>query len=360
MNTFFKMVISIVLFFVVPELLGLLPLRIIKKEKNNLLLALVLGYVIEFAICQLFAVPYIYLEKTLTELVFIVSVVSLVLALISFIVNVIRIKEIFKSSLEWIKELPKVLSIIFLILIFMQIYGYIGYAHIDDDDYYYVGTSTVSVQTDTLYKYSAATGEEEAENMAIRYRIGPFPLYSAIVSKIIDIHPAIVSHLIIPIIFVPLVYIVFMEIANELFENDKKNVFYFLIVLCIFNIFGNYSIRTRSTFLLIRLWQGKAILANLIIPLVICLCMKAKNENLKFTYLLLIFITILAGNFTTTMGIALPPLTLMLMAIVLELDKLLKKEEGKIRFLNITKNLIKCLACCIPSIVYGIMYFFIL
>lgn len=360
MNILLKMVIAIICFFVVPELLGLLPLRIIKKEKNNFLLALVLGYIIEFAICQIFAVPYIYMEKTLTELVATVSTVSLILSLISFILSVIRIKEIFKSILEWIKEIPKVLSIIFLILLVMQIYGYIGYAHIDDDDYYYVGTSTVSVQTDTLYKYSAATGAENEENMAIRYRIGPFPLYSAIISKIIDIHPAIVSHVIIPIIFVPLVYLVFMGIANELFEKDKKSVCYFLIILCIFNIFGNYSIRTRSTFLLIRLWQGKAILANLMIPLVIYLFIKAKKEDFKFNYLLLIFITILAGNFTTTMGIALPPLTLMLMSIVSEANKLLKKEDGNKRFLEITKNFVKCLGCCIPSIFYGILYFFVL
>lgn len=106
-------------------------------------------------------------------------------------------------------------------------------------------------------------------------------------------------------------------------------------------------------------------LANLILPTIILLFMKAEENNYKFGYCLLLFITMLAGNFTTTMGVALPPMTLILIAIVYEFSKInikIFKESIKKGFLEIFSaivNMVKCLVCCMPSIIYGVLYFII-
>lgn len=354
--------LSIVLvLFIIPELLGLFLLRFLKKENTNLFLAFIIGYVLEFAICQIVAVPYIYMEKTFTELMNILTIINLIVCGISAILNLTKIKEILKTILNYIKETPKILAILTIVLIGIQVYSYVGYMHIDDDDSFYVGTATVSVQTDSLFKYSAATGEMDVENQLSRYRLGPFPIYLAVISKAIDTHPAIVAHTILPIIFVPLVYMIYGLIGNELFKNDKKQVYYFLMIMSIINIWGNYSVRTAFSFFLIRIWQGKALLASMILPLIILLFIKAEENNYKFNYCLLLFIAILAGNLTTTMGIALPPMELMLLAIVYEISKLnfKKSKEEKIGFGKAIINLTKCLICCIPSIIYGIAYLII-
>ena len=356
-----KGLMILLILLIIPELVGLFILRFFKKENTNLILAFIVGYLTEFAVCQLIAVPYIYLEKTLTELINVLAIIFGSISVLSIVINLTNVKNIVISCFNYIKKMPKLLSILVVILIGLQVYSFVGYMHIDDDDSFYVGTATVSVQTDSLFKYSAATGEENVENQLSRYRLGPFPIYLAVISKIIDIHPAIVAHTIMPIVFVPLVYMIYGLIGNELFNKDKKRVHYFLMIMSIINIWGNYSVRTTFSFFLIRIWQGKALLASMILPLIILLFIKAEENNYKFNYCLLLFITILAGNLTTTMGIALPPMELILLAVVYEISKIKfkKSKEEKTGIGNAIINLTKCFICCVPSIIYGIAYLII-
>ncbi len=351
----------VLVLFIIPELLGLFLLRFLKKENTNLFLAFIMGYVFEFAICQIVTVPYIYMEKTLTELMRVLTKIIAAICGLSIVINLTKIKEIFISIFKYIKETPKLLAILTTVLIGLQVYSYVGYMHIDDDDSFYVGTATVAVQTDSLFKYSAATGEENVENQLSRYRLGPFPIYLAIISKAIDTHPAIVAHTILPIIFVPLVYMIYGLIGNEIFKKNQKQVYSFLMIMSIINIWGNYSVRTTFSFFMIRIWQGKALLASMILPLIILLFIKAEENDYKFNYCLLLFMAILAGNLTTTMGIALPPMELILLAVVYEISKInfKKTKEEKTGIGKAIINLTKCLMCCVPSIIYGIAYFII-
>ena len=194
---------------------------------------------------------------------------------------------------------------------------------------------------------------------------GPFPIYSAVISSLLNLHPATTSHIVLPVIFIPLVYFVYAIIGDIIFKKDYKKVYTFLIILSLVHMWGNYSIRNNFSFLLIRIWQGKSLLANLILPAIILLFMKAEENNYNFGYCLLLFLAILAGNFTTTMGAALPPMTLMLLVLVYEISKInikVFKENIKEGFLEIFVaifNMAKCLLCCVPSIVYGVLYFII-
>lgn len=350
----FKGINILVFLFIIPIMLGLLLIKLfLKKQKDNIILSFVLGIILEFAICEIIAVPMIYLEKSLQELVNLHNIIIGILVIISFIINVKSFKEIIKNSFKFLKQSPKLLFILVIILVGVQALVLAGYMHEDADDATYVAGATVSVQTDTLYKYSAQTGQTTGgEQLAPRYRLGPFPLYIAIIAVSINMHPAIVAHTIFPIIFIPMAYMIYGMLANKLFNGNKKNVFIFLILLSIAHIWGSYSVRTNFTFLLFRIWQGKAILANIIIPLIWLLFVIGEEDKFKFGSCVLIFITILGGILTTTMGIALPPIVLMSLSLAYEIPKIIDK-ENKFRITNI----LKCLACCIPAIVYGGIYF---
>lgn len=353
-----KGILALVIFLIIPTLLGFLITRFLKEYESNVFLAIVLGYLSEFAICQILAIPMIYAKATLTTMLIVYLIITSFLSLVSIILNIKNVKEIIDENIKNIKKFPIGLAIITIVFIGIQIYGFIGYAHIDDDDAFYVGTATVAVQTDTLYRYSATTGEEQSgDHLSSRYRLAPFPVFTALVSKILEIHPAIIAHTVLPVIFIPIVYIIYGLIANELFKSDKKNVFLFLIIMSILHIWGNYSIRTNFTFLLFRIWQGKSVLANMIIPAIILFFIMAEKYEFKFVNCLILLITILAGNFTTTMGIGLTPIVLMLLSVTYEIFKInykdIKNNNYKLHF----KNVCKCFICCIPSIIYGIAYF---
>lgn len=352
-----KGLIALVLFLVVPLLLGFLILNFIEKEKNNSILAIVVGYLIEFAVCELLAVPMIFMQKSYNTLLCIYSLTIIILCMISIKINFRRGKEIFNESIENIKKLPKLLTIVCILLVCFQIYEFVFYTHIDDDDAFYVGTATTSIQTNSLYKYSATTGGETGEQNLLRYRLGPFSLYLAIISSIVKIHPAITAHVIMPVIFVPLVYLIYYLLGKEIFKENKDSALLFVIILSFLQIWGGYSVRTNFAFFLFRIWQGKALLANMILPAIWLLFIKADENNFDFQTCLLLFITVIAGNLTTTMGIGLIPIALMLLSLVYEISKINFKNLKENNYLLPIKNMAKCLACCMPSIVYGLIYF---
>lgn len=373
-----KGIFALSFLFIIPELLGLIITKFLDKEKNNLILAFVIGYLIEFAICQLFAVPLIFMKASFKILLYIYIGINLILSIVSIYLNMKRLKEVFVNNLESLKKMPKLLPLVVIILVGIQVYVLVGYMHLDDDDAFYVGTAVTSVQTNTIYKYSPTTGSEAGEHLDLRYKLGPFPMYYAIMAEIINIHPTIFAHTIMPIVFLPLAYMVIGLLAKYLFNNNKEQIMLFLIFINIMSIWGNYSIRNTFSFLLFRIWQGKSILANIIIPGVWLFYLIGKEENFKLINYIMMFILILAGCLTTTMGIALPPLSLMLLVIADEISKkiskdkmvikptknLIRRQKNKFNIREYIKankdsliNVVKCLVCCMPAIIYGIIYF---
>lgn len=370
-----KGIFAFLFLVLIPGLLGLIITKYLEKEKNNLILAFILGYLIEFAICQLITVPLIFIEAKFTTVLYIYIFINAILALVSICLNIKRFKELFLEFIKYIKNVPKILIAMVIILIGVQIYGLVGYMHLDDDDAFYVGSAVTSVQTDTIYKYSPTTGNESGEHLDLRYRLGPFPVYYAIMSKIINIHPTIFAHTIMPIIFLPLSYMVIGLLAKYLFKDNNEQVMLFLLFINIMSIWGNYSIRNSFSFLLFRIWQGKSILANIIIPSVWLFYLLGKENEFKLINYIMLVILILAGCLTTTMGIALPTLSLMLLSIADEMSKTFFKDKNNVKILirrqkdkgkskelvemikTSSKNIIKCLACCIPAIIYGLIYF---
>ena len=79
-------------------------------------------------------------------------------------------------------------------LILIQLVVVVLYAHMDEDDAFYVGTATTAVETDTLYAYNPYTGA--AYNvLPSRYILSPFPAFLAVTSRLCGgLHPAIVAH----------------------------------------------------------------------------------------------------------------------------------------------------------------------
>lgn len=352
MNT--KVIWAILILFIIPELLGLLVLRFWKKQRNNLVLAFVLGYILEFAIGQLISVPLIFKDGSFTLLVKIYFEVICVLSIISFLLNIFRIKEILIDMFKNLKGTPILLSLVVLVLIGMQLFIYAFYGHVDGDDATYVAYAVSAVHTDTLYKYSGPTGTDRPmEQVVMRYRLGPFPLFYAIESKLIDVHPAIIAHTVLPVILLSISYMIYWLFAKLLFEKDKKSALIFMIFICILHYFSYYNGTSTMIMALTRIWQGKAVLASIILPLLLLLYLYKEKYNSKFWGYLAILITVLAGCFTTTMATAMAPITVMLTAFVYECVKLASKET---KFWKSCIVLFISLICCTPSIIYGLIY----
>lgn len=334
-----KGLLAFITMIVFPTLIGGIITKYI-DTKYSFISNIVFGYLLEFAIFQLVTVPMILIGASFNSLVVIYILWNTILSVVSLKMNYPALKDFLKCDFLSCKKSEICLVAILLVLIAIQVYGLVGYMHEDDDDIFYVSAAVTSIYNNSMFKISPQTGE--SIGFEWKYVIGPFPMYNAVISKIVHIHPTIMAHTILPAIFIPLCYGVYYLLAKKLFKDDKTSTLIFLIFLCIANIFGNYTKRTPASFLLFRIWQGKAMLANYIIPMFWLLWLRYESDS-KYAHILFI-IALFAGMFTTSMGTIFLPMILCTLAFI----KLIREKD--------LKEFSKTIACCLPIVLYAPVY----
>lgn len=340
-----KAIISLLILVIVPEILGLLITKFMKQK--NILLSFLLGYIIEFAILQIIAVPMIFLKLSYRTLLYSWSGIIAILTIVSIIANFKDIKNIiinfvkdFKISKIFNKS--NILLYIAILLIAMQVLVSIIFTHTDADDAFYLGTSVTSIYENNMYRVSPENGYYYGQ-IPSRYILAPFSMYIAIISSIIGASPVIIAHSILQPLFILLTYIVYILIAEQVFDKRKNDISLFLIFLSIIFMFGNISTRTNFTVMYLRIWQGKAILANIILPSLWLMFSYSIKENIFINWFVM-FLIILAGCLVSEMSLVIAPLSLMLLAFVFAV------KDKKINYI------LKSIACIIPCLIYLIIY----
>ena len=122
------------------------------------------------------------------------------------------------------------------------------------------------------------------------------PVWEAFIGRMSGIHATIIAHSVAPLVLLPLTYLVYFQIGKKLFSGKKQGMLrrkhemfpgmqsllpVFMIIMALFQIFGNVSIYTNETFLLTRTWQGKSVAGNFMIPAVfwIFLCLFEQKDR---------------------------------------------------------------------------------
>lgn len=333
-----RFILLLIIIFIVIYLLGI---SFSKKIGKSLLF----GFIIALAIFQIIIIPMIFLHTTFTFLKITYFSIIILLCILSLFYNRVKIVKPFHSIKFNIKDLPKRTLLIILItvlIVFIQTFIVYKYTHIDEDDAFYVATAVAANETDSMFKYDVYTGEEYSKFPA-RYVLSPFPILLATLASIVGLHVTILSHTFLPLLLIPLAYFIYVLIASELFRCDYKKVSIFIIVISFLNIFGSYSVYTTSSFLLFRIWQGKAVLANIIVPIVIYLFILLMKYKKKHVNWLMLFLTAFCGSLVSSMGIVLFPVLVGCMGISYSI------------YSKSIKTLLMSGICCIPCIVYGII-----
>lgn len=218
------------------------------------------------------------------------------------------------------------------------------FMHIDDDDAMYVATAVTTLKTNTMYQYAADTGIF-METMPSRYVLSPFPIFTAFLGKLFFLHPTIIAHTILAPLMTGFAYLIYYLIGSLIFKKNKSMIGIFLMVLCTFQIWGYYSIYSASTFILIRSWQGKAVLAGVLIPAALYFLIKGCQTTAPYKWpLSSSLFLVLAACLVSSMGIMLIPTLLGLSAIL---------------YCIYNKNfnaLIRCIISCSPAICLMIIY----
>ena len=311
------------------------------------------GFVIVLAVFQIVAVPVILFETWgFPRIVTIYSILLAVLSAAGLIFGFPVLRGMAVDARTWIakKKRPSVETALYWViavgLILFQMY--MAYTHelFDGDDAYYVAQSVIAEQTDVLYRILPYTGL--STSLDIRHALASLPIWEAYLARVTGIHPAIIAHSVLPLILIPLTYLVYYRIGMRLFKGAFRKTAVFLILVSLLQIFGNTSIYTNATFFLMRTWQGKSVLCNFVLLTAVWSLLRLwetgadgeqKGKKQAGWWLLMAANNVTAAM-ATTMGAFLLGLFIAIAGLVMAVRQ---KRPGR---------LIPLAATCLPGLVY--------
>lgn len=339
--------ILILLVTAVPFLLGMVPIKVMNRFQRTPAMAYLCGWFVSFSVFELVAVPFILLERSFTEVVVLYSIVLAVILGISVFYGRDAIKQLF-SWKQWKKGLlemswwTRLGWLIVIVLAAAQMAEAVCYEYYDGDDAYYIAQSVMTDTFDTMYLRDNYTGY--LYDLDIRHALSPTPIYIAWMSRISGIHAAIIAHSVLAPIWLFLMYCVYSQIGRRLLAKNQEWQPLLLLFLIIWTSFGKVSLYTSETFIMTRTWQGKGLMAGIILPaLVLCLIYLADKAPKPGTWILLVTV-ILSAVFATSVSFMLVPTVVGIAAVLIGWQK------------KSAKTVLLMGVCCLPCMILAFCY----
>lgn len=344
-----KGVLLILWFVFIPMLIGSLIDKISKLNKS-FIMKYIVGVLFMFALFQIIAVPLILTKQRFS---FLVEIYIIGISLVSIIAFIYLLKEMLRFNIKNFKVKFNIFSptnivlLVFFILVVIQCYFYVGYQHVDADDSRYIVNATEAYQHNNMLLNDPVTGDVDSSftGEISKDVISPWMIYVALISKVVMIHPTIIAHTIIPVFLVILIYLVYYLIAKKIFNKDLVSVFSMLCFISLLNIFGNYSVYTSETFMLTRIWQGKAVFAALIIPLLIYCLLNIYTAKKNDGNYIVLFLSMISSCLMSGLGTFLTVIIVMVFGLWYGIIK------------RSLKNIFVFMVMCFPNVIYCFIYY---
>lgn len=290
----------------VPFFLGMIPVLYTGKKHRTPAFVWLSGWLVMFSVFELAAIPFILLEKSYSALVLVYSIAIgcfLVIAVIKgrkywseLTVFSIQEKQSRWSMFGWL---------IFFIIVVFQVYMAVFYEYYDGDDAYYMAVPVLSNSFDTMYLRDSYTGYNY--DLDIRHAMSPVPLFIGWLSRVSRIHPTIIAHSVLSVVWLILMYCVYGEMSSLLLGKKKQYRSLFMCLIALWYMFGNVTISTAETFIMTRTWQGKGLFAGVLLPCVfLCFFMLLEKHLTPGIWLLLVMLGI-SSVFATSVAFMLIP-----------------------------------------------------
>lgn len=331
-------IIQLILFLLlIPFALGISVTRFFDSKYNTIGNILVCGFTCELALFQILFVSFYFLGFQFLPLVIVYSVIVTILAIASFIWS----RKYYKKLTFPIIDMGFITFIV--ITVFMLTMRNLQGVN-DGDDAFVLGNALVTLNSGLFYKIDYYTGF--TINSYTRHLLASSPIFIAYLAKVSFIHPTILAHRVLGCFYIILHNMIIYNIACILFSERKKSQYrgLFAAMVAFIAMWDFHSMMTDSTFMLTRTWQGKAMFAEIAVPLAFLLYLIIGNEKkLKISYIVFIAILCISTVAMTPGAIYMFSLLIGLLSIIMLIVK--KKPYYVTLFLSL-----------IPMICFGIIY----
>lgn len=293
-----------------------------RRDFSGVLFRFLTGSLLMWAVFECVVVPAIPLRAPFDVTVYIwLAAMALVLLLIfarhkDALSH--REKGPFLSVGGWFDVLVLVLA---AALILLQCYMYYACIHLDEDDSYFLVTSINALEYNTMALSSFETGIE-LDSLLIRNgdNACAWLYYFAALSHLTGLHAAVIAHTLLPVALLLAMYAAYWLIADLLFDSDVLSCAlctFFVALIC---IYFSGSGAAQTVHALTRIWQGKAVVSAIIMPVVIFESLLMYRKDKRRLYLLFAIVGV-ASCSLSGMGIILGCLSIGIYGIYILLIK---------------------------------------
>lgn len=317
LNAVPSLILAIILLGVAPVLLGnticgMLGIDI-KVSRSY-----VTGYIGLWALLQLITVPLVLLKQN-----FMIVVVAVSVVVIALIIYGIKKKYYGLSMPEFKNTGSKIAFTIMCLAILALLVVTAIMQHTDADDSRFVVNAVDIVRTNKMFLTNPATGESISiwEGELVKDVTSPWAVFIAYCSKITDIHPTIMAHTVLQLVLTFIMCLVYWMLSEVFFKDDTSGRSIFVSLVLLITVYGNYSVYSAETFAITRIWQGKAVVASIGIPLMYYCFMKIYADIDKKGYYVMLYLIVMSLCLMSGMGIVVGAIMVGCFAVVYGLQK---------------------------------------
>lgn len=310
------------------------------------------------------AVPCINFRTTFNTLFWIYTVVVIILTGCGARAMRSRIEFRKREKGNWRNWLSPYLIVACLIIAY-QMCVYIFGMHLDEDDARWIAEANDALVKNRMLLHNPATGEYIGRFVGemIKDVFSPWSMYLAWLSRATGIRAVVIAHTVYPPILLGLSYSTYYEIGCQLFPDEKKDGErkskvhergIFLLMVSVINLFMAGNVYTQSVFTLTRIWQGKGVVAAVVIPVILVFILQVQYRDRILDWILLV-VTGTCCSLFSGMGIAIGLLLLAIYGAYVVVCMVVKTvKSGKWKGCAVKIGL--WLGSMLPSIVYGLGY----
>lgn len=295
----FNSFLSILILIVLPICIGNTICCLLKQD-ISLSKCFITGHITMWAVCQLVAVPLILMKQSFLIVVGIISVIYGFLA-VYCIVNknarrgfgLIFDGLSYKAFTEGKKKSEIVLDVAAIVIMVMAVLlivlASIFLQHTDADDSRFVVNAVDIYRTNRLLLTDVNSGNAISTFLGDLNKdvTSPWAVYISYISKLTGVYPSVMMHTVLPPVIMLMLAMIYWILSEHFMGKDILYRSMFVCFVILLNIYGYHSIYTSETFIMIRMWQGKAVLAGVGIPVMLWLFLELFKREKKENYLLL-------------------------------------------------------------------------
>lgn len=267
-------------------------------RKERLSFQLLVGSVVFFAVFSLIELPVEKLKLPFHMLVYLE--LAAFAAVLFWCVRFCRKEGMLGKKRGWVQ--PDAVTLALILLIGLQvIYGMNNGIRINGfDTSYYNGHAVNALYTDTMYQYSARSGEFIGSESYVH---DGYPMLIAFLSKIFWMHPLVMTNRVLACLEIILMNLAVYEIAYRLSNGNRRIGNWTVGLHAGISIFCYQFDEGRGFYLWQRTAESKSMLANLYLPLALLALVLLAREMGRREYWVLLALVFFTGASLSISGI---------------------------------------------------------